>query len=45
MARDIETALSAGLSRTEWNALLKALAKLVDHAQPLLSGGSDHIAG
>ena len=45
MAREIETALSAGLSRTEWNALLKALAKLVDHAQPLISGGSDQIAG
>jgi DNA-binding MarR family transcriptional regulator len=45
MARDIETALSAGLSRTEWNVLHKALAKLVDHAQPLLAGGSEQAVG
>jgi DNA-binding MarR family transcriptional regulator len=45
MAEEIETALAAGLSRTEWNALHKALAKLVDHTQALLNGGSDRLAG
>jgi DNA-binding MarR family transcriptional regulator len=45
MARDIETTLSAGLTRTEWNALQKALAKLVDHVQPLLTADPDRVAG
>ncbi len=45
MAREIETTLSAGLSRTEWNALHKALAKLVDHVQPLQAASSDRAAG
>lgn len=45
MAREIETILAAGLSRTEWNALHKALAKLVEHAQPLIVAGTDRAAG
>ena len=45
MAREIETILAAGLSRTEWNALQKALAKLVDHTQTILANGSDRLAG
>jgi DNA-binding MarR family transcriptional regulator len=45
MAEEVETVLAAGLSRTEWNALHKALAKLVDHTQAMLTGGSDRLAG
>jgi DNA-binding MarR family transcriptional regulator len=45
MALEVETALAAGLSRTEWNALQKALAKLVDHTQTILANGSDRLAG
>jgi DNA-binding MarR family transcriptional regulator len=45
MAEEVEAALAAGLSRTEWNALHKALAKLVDHTKAILTGGSDRLAG
>ncbi len=37
MARDIEAALSAGLTRAEWSALHKALGKLHDHTASLLA--------
>jgi DNA-binding MarR family transcriptional regulator len=45
MADEVEAALAAGLSRTEWNALQKALAKLVDHTRAILSNGSDRLVG
>jgi DNA-binding MarR family transcriptional regulator len=45
MAEEVETALAAGLSRTEWNALQKGLAKLVDHTRTILGNGSDRLAG
>ncbi len=45
MALEVETALAAGLSRTEWNTLQKALAKLVDHTQTMLTNGADRLAG
>jgi DNA-binding MarR family transcriptional regulator len=41
MARDIEATLAPGLTKTEWNALQKALAKLSEHAQALLAGARD----
>ncbi len=44
MAQEVEMALSAGLSRAEWNGLQKALAKLVDHTQAILANGADHTA-
>jgi len=41
MAEQIETTLAAGLSRTEWNALHKALGKLMEHAQAINAGSCD----
>ncbi|MGE0222885.1 MAG: MarR family winged helix-turn-helix transcriptional regulator [Acetobacteraceae bacterium] len=40
IAREIEASLSAGLSRTEWAALNKALTKLDAHVQKI-SGDAD----
>jgi DNA-binding MarR family transcriptional regulator len=40
-ARNVEASLAAGLTRTEWNALQRALGKLCDHAQTLLAGVPD----
>jgi DNA-binding MarR family transcriptional regulator len=40
-ASDIETALAPGLTRTEWNALHKALGKLGEHAQSVMIDSSD----
>ena len=37
-ARNIEAALATGLTRTEWNALHKALGKLSDHTRSILAG-------
>jgi DNA-binding MarR family transcriptional regulator len=37
-ARNIEAALAPGLTKTEWNALSKALGKLSEHAQSVLAG-------
>jgi len=39
-ASDIEATLAAGLTRTEWNTLHKALGKLGEHAQSMLTAGS-----
>ncbi|HEY0183536.1 MAG TPA: MarR family winged helix-turn-helix transcriptional regulator [Rhodopila sp.] len=36
-AMNIEAALAPGLTRSEWNALHRALAKLTEHAQSLLA--------
>lgn len=43
-AREIETLLSSGLSRTEWSALHKSLGKLAEHTQSILTGGADNDA-
>jgi DNA-binding MarR family transcriptional regulator len=40
-AASIEEVLMAGLSRTEWAALHKALGKLSDHAQSILIDAGD----
>ncbi|MEA2789581.1 MAG: hypothetical protein QOG73_1987 [Acetobacteraceae bacterium] len=40
-ARDVEATLAAGLTKTEWNALHKALGKLSVHTQTILSGTPD----
>ncbi len=40
-ASDIETALASGLTRTEWNALHKALSKLAAHTQSMLVDASN----
>jgi DNA-binding MarR family transcriptional regulator len=40
-AREIEEALTAGLGKTEWRALHRALGKLSEHAQSLLDGEDD----
>jgi DNA-binding MarR family transcriptional regulator len=37
-AQDIEAALAPGLTKAEWSALHKALGKLSEHAQSLLTG-------
>jgi DNA-binding MarR family transcriptional regulator len=37
-ARNIEGALSSGLTKAEWNALHKTLGKLSDHARSILVG-------
>jgi DNA-binding MarR family transcriptional regulator len=44
-ARGVEATLSAGLTRTEWNALHKALGKLGEHTQTILANGADGVAG
>jgi DNA-binding MarR family transcriptional regulator len=41
MAEQIETTLAAGLSKTEWNALHKALGRLMEHTQAINAGSSD----
>jgi DNA-binding MarR family transcriptional regulator len=43
MAEEIETVLAAGLSRTEWNALHKALIKLVEHTQAIAVGSESSV--
>ena len=40
-ATRIDAALAPGLTRTEWNALHKALAKLAEHAQSMLVSPSN----
>ena len=40
-AREIEAALAPGLTRTEWNALHKALGKLGEHAQSVLGAAGE----
>ena len=40
-ATGIEAALAPGLTRTEWNALHKALGKLAEHARSILIGSSN----
>jgi DNA-binding MarR family transcriptional regulator len=40
-ARNVEATLAAGLTRTEWNALHKALGKLSEHTQTILGGAPD----
>jgi DNA-binding MarR family transcriptional regulator len=40
MAREIETAVSAGLTGTEWKVLHAALGKLVEHTRGLLNDGA-----
>ena len=40
-ASEIEDTLMAGLARTEWRTLHKALGKLSDHAQSLLAGDEE----
>jgi DNA-binding MarR family transcriptional regulator len=41
IAHEIEATLAAGLSRTEWTALGKALAKLDAHVQKISGSGTD----
>ena len=41
VAHDIEAELAPGLTKTEWNALHKALGKLSEHAQSILDGVHD----
>lgn len=41
MARDIETTLAAGLTKAEWSALQKALGKLCEHTQAIMTGAAD----
>jgi DNA-binding MarR family transcriptional regulator len=40
-ARNIETALAPGLTKAEWSALHKALGKLSEHTQSILTDGED----
>lgn len=39
-AKEIESVLSTGLSRTEWVALHKSLGKLAEHTQSILTATS-----
>ncbi len=41
MAHDIEETLMAGLGKTEWRSLHRALGKLSEHANSLLEGAED----
>jgi DNA-binding MarR family transcriptional regulator len=45
MAQQIETTLAAGLSKAEWNMLHKALARLTEHTQTIISSGIDGESG
>lgn len=40
-AQEIEAMLAAGLTKAEWNALQKALTKLVEHTQAIMVNGTD----
>jgi DNA-binding MarR family transcriptional regulator len=42
VARNIEDALMPGLTKAEWNVLHKALGKLSEHAQSILTGTEDN---
>jgi DNA-binding MarR family transcriptional regulator len=41
MARDIEAALTPGLTKAEWSSLHKALGKLNEYAQSLLAEAAE----
>lgn len=41
MARQIEETLSAGLTRSEWTTLNRALNKLIDHTRAILEAEAD----
>jgi DNA-binding MarR family transcriptional regulator len=44
-AREVEATLAAGLTKAEWNALHRALGKLSEHSQAMLTDLRDETSG